>query len=435
MNLLDYLLLAAVLGFAFSGYRQGSVVGVLSLVGFVGGALAGAQLAAPMARAFGLTDSSGQSPGFGLIAVVAFAVVGQIIAAAIGARLRARLTWKPLRALDSIAGALVSAVSVLLVAWALGHVVVRTDHPQIRAEVTGSAILTRVDDLVPGGADALLATVLRLVNQTGFPAVFPGLGIESIVPVAPPDPSVLAEPGVNKAYPSTYKILGIAPSCTRQIEGSGFIFAKDHVMTNAHVVAGVMNPMVLTPSGQKLEATVVLFDPNRDVAVLDVPGLTGTPLSFAGPLADGANAVVAGYPLNGSFAAGPARVRSRKTTPQPQHLLHRHGGARRIRALRGGAPRQQWRPAARRQGSRRRNGLRHVHRGRQHRICPEFRGSCGRRHRCRYRHGTRLDPGLRLASYRSSLGSGKPGGAGDGSHPGVGRAAGVLAACLMLQAL
>lgn len=310
MDWLDILLLAAVVGFAISGYRQGSVVGVLSLFGFVGGAFLGAQLATPLAHAFGVARDGGQSPGFGLITVVATAVIGQLAAAAIGARLRSRLTWKPLRALDSFAGALVSAVSVLLVAWSLGHVIVRTDHPQVRSQVTRSVILKRVDLLVPGGADSLLAAVLRLVNQTGFPAVFPGLGIEQIVPVAAPDPAVLGTPGVKSAYPSIVKINAEAPQCGRSIEGSGFVYGSERVLTNAHVVAGVANPSVSTPGGQVLKSTVVLFDPLRDVAVLSVPGLRAPALHFAGPLAAGASAAVAGYPNNMPFDARPARVRA-----------------------------------------------------------------------------------------------------------------------------
>lgn len=310
MDWLDLILLVAVVGFAVSGYRQGSVVGVLSLVGFVGGALLGAQIATPLARAFGVTGRGGESPGFGLITVVATAVIGQIIAAAIGARLRSRMTWRPLRALDSVAGALVSAISVLLVAWALGHVIVRTDHPEVRSQVTSSVILKRVDAIVPGGADSLLAALLRLVNQTGFPAVFPGLGIEQIVPVAAPDPAVLNLPGVKSAYPSIVKIKGAAPECDSMIEGSGFVFAADRVMTNAHVVAGVTHPVVSTPGGQVIKATVVLFDPLRDVAVLSVPGLKAPKLSFAGPLMAGASAAVAGYPNDKPFDARPARVRA-----------------------------------------------------------------------------------------------------------------------------
>jgi len=310
VDLLDLLLLAAVIGFAVSGYRQGFVVGVLSLVGFVGGALLGAQLAPPLARAFGATGSAGRAPGFGLLAVIAFAVVGQVAAATVGALLRSRLTWRPLREVDAVAGALISAVSVLLVAWGLARVATRTDLAGVQRQVRDSVVLARVDALVPGGADHLLASVLRLVDATGFPQVFPGLGAERIVPAAPPDEAVLRLPGVRAAYPSVVRVTGAAPSCGTSVEGSGFLYAAERVMTNAHVVAGVPAPVVHTTDGRTLPATVVLFDPEEDIAVLRVPGISGRALSFAAPVAAGASGAVVGYPENGPFTAVASRVRS-----------------------------------------------------------------------------------------------------------------------------
>ncbi len=317
MDLLDLLLVLATLGFALSGYRQGFVVGVLSLVGFVGGALLGAQLAPPLARTLGVTGGDGRAPGFGLIAVVAFAVLGQVVAATLGALLRSRLTWRPLRALDSVAGALVSAVSVLLVAWGLSHVVVRTDLGGIKRQVRDSEVLQRVDAVVPGGADRLLAALLSLVDSTGFPTVFPGLGAETIVPAARPDESVLRLPGVRGAQPSVVKVTGSAPSCDRRVEGSGFLYAPERVMTNAHVVAGVTNPVVAVSDGRRLPATVVLYDPRRDIAVLRVPGIGGRPLALGSPVAAGASGAVAGYPQDGPFTAVPSRVRSRQPVRGP----------------------------------------------------------------------------------------------------------------------
>lgn len=317
MDLLDLLLLLATLSFALSGYRQGFVVGVLSLVGFVGGALLGAQLAAPLARLFGVTSAGGRAPGFGLLAVVVGAIIGQVLAATVGSLVRSRLTWRPLRAVDSVAGALVSAVSVLLVAWGLSRVAVRTNLEAVKHQVRDSAVLERVDAVVPAGADRLLAALLRLVDSTGFPQVFPGLGAERIVPVAKPDESVLRLPGVRAAQPSVLKITGAAPSCDRRVEGSGFLYAPERVMTNAHVVAGVSDPQVLVPDGRALPATVVLYDPQRDIAVLRVPGIGGKPLRFTDPVGAGASGAVAGYPLDGPFTAVPSRVRTREEIRGP----------------------------------------------------------------------------------------------------------------------
>lgn len=317
MHLLDVLLVAATLGFGVSGWRQGFVVGVLSLVGFVGGALVGAQLARPLAGVLGLTSEGGRAPGFGLVAIVVAAVLGQVAASAIGTLLRSRLIWQPLRAVDSLAGALTSAVSVLLVAWSLSQVVVRTDLDALKSQIRSSAVLHAVDTAVPGAARSLLAAVLRLANTSGFPQVFGGLAGDSITPAAPPDEAVLRLPGVRAAAPSVVKVVGSAPACSRRVEGSGFLYAPERVMTNAHVLAGVREPTVIAPDGRRLAATVVLYDPRRDVAVLQVPGIGGRPLRFSGAVTAGSGGAVAGYPQDGPFTAVPSRVRSRRDVRGP----------------------------------------------------------------------------------------------------------------------
>jgi S1-C subfamily serine protease len=105
------------------------------------------------------------------------------------------------------------------------------------------------------------------------------------------------------------KISGIAPSCSRQIDGSGFVYAPGRVMTNAHVLAGVTDPVV-EAEGEEYEATPVYVDQAVDVAVLAVPGLPQVPLAFAGQVSDtGDDAIIMGYPGGGPLFVGPARVR------------------------------------------------------------------------------------------------------------------------------
>jgi S1-C subfamily serine protease len=310
-------LVALAIAFGLSGYRQGLLVGALSLFGFVGGALLGAQVAPGLSRAFGLA-SGGKAPGFGLVCLVVGAVLGQVAAAAIGVLLRSRLTWRPLRSVDAVAGAVMSAISVLLVCWGLAQVVVRTQFRTLAQEVSHSEVLAGLDAMLPSGAQNLLAALLRLVDDSGFPRVFGGFGAEQIVPVEPPDPAVANQPGVRQAEGSIVKITGSAPSCSRRVEGTGFVFASEHVMTNAHVVAGVRKPVVYTNDQQVLPATVVLYDSRRDVAVLDVPGLRAGPLRFAPPVGRGASAAVAGFPEDAPrLQAGAARIRSRETIRGP----------------------------------------------------------------------------------------------------------------------
>jgi hypothetical protein len=50
------------------------------------------------------------------VVVLAGALLGQLVAGAIGRAVRRRVTWEPAKVVDSIAGAVLSAAAVLLVA-------------------------------------------------------------------------------------------------------------------------------------------------------------------------------------------------------------------------------------------------------------------------------------------------------------------------------
>jgi S1-C subfamily serine protease len=307
-DLLDAILLLAVVAFAVSGYRQGFLVGAMSFVGFLGGAILGAKLAPSISSLIG---NGRRSPVTGIVVVFLGAALGQLVAAALAAAVRSRIHWRPAQTVDSVGGAVISGISVLLVTWLMATAVNRSPYEGLRRQVHGSAIIQAVDALVPDSARQLFANFLRLVEQQGFPQVFAGLGGDTIVPTRPPDPALAASPVVRQVRPSILKVTGNAPSCQKSIEGSGFVYASQHVMTNAHVVAGVPNPGVEV-NGNRLAATTVLFDPKRDVAVLYVPGLRQAALNFAPKAAaSGDAAIVIGYPENGPFTSVSARVRDR----------------------------------------------------------------------------------------------------------------------------
>lgn len=326
------MIIAIAVVFGISGYRQGFVVGLLSFVGFLGGAVVGAKLAAPFARVF--TADTRTQAVVGLVLVFALACVGQLVATVAGAGVRRRITWQPVRFLDSAAGALFSIVPVLLVAWLLGRAVVVSPFRALAAQAQRSTILAAVDSAMPGEAQTWFASLVRLLDQQGFPQVFGALGPPSIVGVAPPDPAVLGGPGLRAAEGSVVKIKGVAPSCDRSLEGSGFVFAPNRVMTNAHVVAGVDNPVVIVPGRGSVPASVVVYDPERDVAVLDVPGLGAPALRFGGVAPDGQSAVVVGYPGDGPLQVRPARIRNREEATGTD-IYQANRVTREIYALRG----------------------------------------------------------------------------------------------------
>ena len=174
----------------------------------------------------------------------AFASLGRIGAGALGAILRRRLKWQPARTVDSVGGAIVSGLAVLLIAWFIGSSLVQAPFPSVARQVNGSRVLAAVDHQVPTRVRGWFADFRAVVADGGFPQVFGALGAERIIPVSPPDLAVIGQPGVVAARASIVKVTGDAKSCSRRIEGSGFVFADGRVMTNAHVVAGVRNPQV-----------------------------------------------------------------------------------------------------------------------------------------------------------------------------------------------
>ena len=303
---LDVLLGLVLLGYAVSGVRQGAVVGVLSLAGFVGGAVVGT-LVVPELLA-------GWQPGLGrtlvvLLGVLACAWALQIAGVAVGRRLRGGLTWRPARVLDSLLGGVAAVVAVALVSWLLAGALRASPSPTLSRAIAGSTVLSTVDDLVPQDAGRLFADFRRIVEVEAFPRVFAGMDPEQILPVEEPDAEV-ADTVAAAAAGSIVKVTGVAEECARGQEGTGWVSAPQRVVTNAHVVAGVDSPLVqVTGTGPELPARVVAFDPQRDLAVLAVPGLDAPPLPVGEDLARGDDAVVAGFPLDGPYQYSPARVR------------------------------------------------------------------------------------------------------------------------------
>jgi S1-C subfamily serine protease len=315
MSLVDVLLIVLVLVFALSGFRQGLLVASTSILGFLGGAIIGAQLSGPVADRI---DGSSVTRVFAaLVVVLATALLGQILAGAAGRALRRRVTWEPAKMVDSVAGAVVSATAVLLVAWMVASPLATSPFPAVAGQVRQSTLVQAVDRAVPEGVRSVYNNLRDAIDRRGLPDVLDPLTPTQVRDVPAPDPALLASPVVGSVRGSVVKISGIAPSCSRQIDGSGFVYAPQRVMTNAHVLAGVGDPVVHA-EGADFDATPVYVDEETDIAVLAVPGLKTLPLSFSQETADpGDDAIIMGYPGGGPFFVGPARVRDHREISGP----------------------------------------------------------------------------------------------------------------------
>ena len=314
MNALDWILLLFVVLYALSGYQQGFIVGSASTFGLLVAGFIGVQVTPMLLDGFdpGLSVSMAA-----LLLVLACAFVGQALGAYGGSQLRSRVTWQPARVLDAVGGAALSVAAMLLIAWVLGVAASGADLRGLNKEVRTSSVLSTVDNVLPGGSDRVLSAFNSLVDSSLFPRYLEPFTPERIKDVPPPDNAALARPAVQRDRASVVKIVGAANSCGRSLEGSGFVYSNGRVMTNAHVVAGVDHPSVQIGETE-YAGTVVYYDPDVDVAVIDVPDLPARPLDFVTAPADsGASAALLGYPENGPFDARAARIRDRQTLRSP----------------------------------------------------------------------------------------------------------------------
>jgi S1-C subfamily serine protease len=308
VDVLDLLLLLVILAYAASGYRRGLVAGCVSLAGFVGGAAVGVwvlpwvmELVAAGTPAATVTA---------VLTVLVPGVIGHELAGRLALRLRREIDRSPLRVADGVGGAVANSVAVLIVAWVAASVLGASSSVVVTNSIRDSALLGAVQNTMPDTTPAWFSDATSALTEAGFPQVFNPFENEATAEVAKPSGDSVTAAATSAAKRSTVKIEGVAGSQGR--EGSGFVYATEHVMTNAHVVAGIDDPSVRVGGvGRAYEARVVLFDPDKDVAVLYVPGLKAPLLRFDDSASRGDAAVVAGYPEDGGLDLQAATVASR----------------------------------------------------------------------------------------------------------------------------
>ncbi|MQY17943.1 MarP family serine protease [Nocardia macrotermitis] len=291
---------------ASSGWRQGAVASALAFLGVILGAVAGILIAPHIL----VHISEGRKRVLvGVVLIVALVIVGEVAGMVLGRAARSGMRNPFIRSVDSVVGACLQLVAVLATAWLLALPLASSSQPAIAAAVNGSRVLSEVNKVAPNWLRRVPNEFSKLLNTSGLPDVIGPFSRAPIAAVAPPDGSVLNSPVAVNLQHSVLRIRGVASSCQRMLEGSGFVVAPERIMTNAHVVAGTNSLQVDTAKGP-LDATVVLFDPSKDVAVLDVPGLQAPVIPLASEAAtSGESSIVLGYPGGGAYTASAARVR------------------------------------------------------------------------------------------------------------------------------
>ncbi|GGP36250.1 MarP family serine protease [Saccharothrix coeruleofusca] len=309
MNWVDLLVLALAAFAAVSGARQGMVVALPAFVGVLLGLVLGTQVAPLVVARF---DNVVTKVVFAVGIVVLLVALGETLGVYTGRTIKPKINSGPLRGADNALGAIVQGAVVFVVAWMIAlPLTAVAGLPSLAKALNQSVILSTVNDTMPQAARTLSQDLQNLFDVSGFPAAMDPFNRTPLKDVGPPDPTLSGNPVVQDLRPSVLKVRGRAPSCSRALEGTGFVISPERVMTNAHVVAGTSEVVVEVGRGQ-FDATVVHYDPQTDIAILAVPDLNAAPLRFrSDEIRQGEDGIVLGYPLDGPYTASEARVRER----------------------------------------------------------------------------------------------------------------------------
>jgi S1-C subfamily serine protease len=307
---LDIALLLLLGLYAASGYRQGLIASVFSLVGFFAGAMIAVwQLPSMLARFPSIADDTRTRVIVLVLGVVLLGWLGQYLGSLAGASIRRRVGPMSLRKVDAVLGAVVVALAAAVIVWFLGGSLRTVGNPTIAKAMSESRVLRAVNAVMPEQTGDVFAGFRGFLSSQGFPQVFGGLAPEPITPIQQPDPGVASSSAVAKAKSSVVKITTASESCQRGQEGTGWVLSPGRVVTNAHVVAG-SDLVRVQGRDQMLAGRVIVFDPERDLAVLSVPGLEAPAIPLGTELSRGDSAAVPGYPLDGPYRVVSARVRA-----------------------------------------------------------------------------------------------------------------------------
>lgn len=311
LTILDLALVLTLLSYLIHGLRNGFLVTLGGIAGFAAGAVA-AFVSVPIVN--DLVEDSGWRLTAIVAAAVLLMILGHGLGTMIGRKIRSVVRISPLRTADRAVGGGVNVVVSALVMSMLAFSIGALGVPFVSQQLAESKVIRFIDGMTPTPLKTSMAQLRSAVIGEGIPTLLDGFGQGQ--PMAVPDAST-DTPALNKAAASVLKIAGTAYQCGQNQTGTGFVVSPGRVVTNAHVVAGVPEPVVEIPGGGALPGRIVYFDNQHDLAVLAVDGLRTAPLPLSSGLPAGSPAAFAGYPHGGPFQSKPATVQDIATVLVP----------------------------------------------------------------------------------------------------------------------
>ncbi len=299
-HLLDIILVLILVLYFLNGLRRGFFVSLGTLAGFALGVLA----------AFYLTPwvitqvDANWYVIAAVISVVLCVVVGQWLGFLVGRAIRRFSDATPLRGVERVAGAILNLVVASLAIVVLALIVKPLGVTPINTAVSESKVIEMLVRLTPDSWETQVEKARAQVMSSGVIPEVQNL----LFPSEEAPTEVISNPALEAARESVVQIWGAAEACSFSSEGSGFVAAPHVVVTNAHVVSGVEQPVVQDAAGKSHRANIVYYNPTEDLALLRVDNLETTPLTLGSNTAAGTTVAFMGFPQGGPFQNRSATV-------------------------------------------------------------------------------------------------------------------------------
>ena len=300
LTVLDWILLVVLLLYLVGGYARGFFMTLGSVIGFAAGAVAAFYLTPMLVE----MASGWWRLLVAVISILVLIVLGQVLGAMIARPFRRLSDRTGLGFIERIAGAILNVLACALVIVILSFSAGQLGVASITMAINNSRVISTLESWTPAGVQQAIAQARAAVlAQSGIPEVS-----ERLFPEQQAPSETVRNDALTAASDSVMRINGTAEACRQNQSGSGFVAAEGLVVTNAHVVAGVDEPLVESPGGRTYRGDVVYFDPDTDLAVISAPDLPAAPLQTGDYAADGDLTTFMGYPLGGPFKSSSATV-------------------------------------------------------------------------------------------------------------------------------
>ena len=308
MNFIDIFIAAAILIFGWIGFRRGTLRMVLSIIGLLVGGALGA-VATPSLQSLISSSAFGFKPTIGLTSIILGASLGMFLFGILGGFLRVVLLPFPfMKTIDSLIGFALAVVAVASISSTLSSAAQVIPNRTVNNLFAQSRVISEIDKYLPDRFKNMAQKIQNIITDSPLPEVFRNMVESRIIPSQLEGEIEIPE-SVKKSIASIVRIDGIAESCSAAMVGTGFIISNERVITNAHVVAGVRDPVVtLSNNSTQLGGQVIAIDREKDVAIIFVPGLTGEKLTFIGPVTPNEIGFVVGYPNGGNLRTSSVSV-------------------------------------------------------------------------------------------------------------------------------